>query len=247
MKQLVWEPVCLHNTDTNTRMTDRKITTEKTNWSVKHDTGKHSVGRFFLRLQPYNLFLLYENLVSSSVVNIKAWRTRGGRCWSWIKAPPCCWTLDHLTFYPAWQSYRERPGSDGRKKLNEAKHAHSGTLSQQMTSCTHEFRRFWNLIFWPKREIAIVYSTTIAINHHCHYHYYFTDDKSNHCNSSSSSSSSLSWCSLPSLTSSSESNNCNSLGGSIASADPQILDIHINIIIIIVIIIVTIIMFINLH
>ena len=156
MKQLIWEPAYLHNTDTNTGKTDRKITTKKTNESVKHDTWKHSVGRFFLRLQPYNLFLLYENLVSSRVMNIKAWRTRGGRCWSWIKAPPCCWTLDHLTFYPPWQSYRERPGSDGRKKLNEAKHAQSGTLSQQMTSCTHEFRSFWNLIFWPKRDITIL-------------------------------------------------------------------------------------------
>ena len=186
MKQLVWEPVCLHNTVTNTRKTDRK-----TNESVKHDTWKHSVGRCFLCLYPYNLALLYENLVPSTVMNIKAWRTRGGRCWSWIKAPPCCWTLDHLTFYPPWQSYRERPGSDGRKKLDEAKHAQSGTLSQQMTSNTHEFQSFWNLIFWPKWKTVIIgYSTIIAINHHCHYHHYFTDDKSNNCNSSSTS---LSW------------------------------------------------------
>ena len=70
----------------------------------------------FLRLQPYNLTLLYENLVSSTVMNIKAWRNRGGRCWSWIKAPPCCWTLDHLTFYPPWQSYRERPGIRWKEK-----------------------------------------------------------------------------------------------------------------------------------
>ena len=111
MKQLVWEPVCLHNTVTNTRKTDRK-----TNESVKHDTWKHSVGRCFLCLYPYNLFLLYENLVSSTVMNIKAWRNRGGRCWSWIKTPPCCWTLDHLTFYPPWQSYRERPGIRWKEK-----------------------------------------------------------------------------------------------------------------------------------
>ena len=38
MKQLVWEPAWLHNTDTNTRKADRKITTKRRNERVKHDT-----------------------------------------------------------------------------------------------------------------------------------------------------------------------------------------------------------------
>ena len=154
MKQLVWEPAWLHNIDTNTRKTDRKITTKKRNESVKHDTWKNTVDRCFFYVFIYIIWPCFmKTWFFSTVMNIKAWRNRGGRCWSWIKAPPCCWTLDHLTFYPPWQSYRERPGSDGRKKLNEAKHAHSGTLSQQMTSSTHEFRSFWNLIIWQNEKL----------------------------------------------------------------------------------------------